>query len=154
MFIFPRLFIIYSVYFSCFFLHNETFNIWSHFIGFVIFFYLWILSIFYPPPTASTLDMAPITLQLITYQVQKFIKFTVNLVYLYHYMYKNIQIIRLNVIISDYRSAWFLLLYFTHFLAILRKLIEAGRQLTILESSGQCLEHMFPFCARRSIVIL
>ena len=37
----------------------------------MIFFYLWILTIFYPPPTASTMDMAPITLQLITYQVQK-----------------------------------------------------------------------------------
>jgi len=54
---------------SYFFLHNETFNIWSHFIGFVIFFYLWILALFYPPPTASTLDMAPITLQLMTYQI-------------------------------------------------------------------------------------
>merc|ERR1712150_244934 len=54
---------------SCFFLHNETFNIWSHFIGFVIFFYFLIATIFYPPPTVSTLDMAPITLQLITYQI-------------------------------------------------------------------------------------
>ena len=84
---FPRLFIIYSVYFSCFFLHNETFNIWSHFIGFVIFFYLWILTLFYPPPTASTLDMAPITLQLITYQVQESIKLTIKVVYLYHCSY-------------------------------------------------------------------
>lgn len=54
---------------SCFVLHNETINIWSHFIGFMVFLYYLLVLIFYPPPTASTYDMAPITVQLITYQI-------------------------------------------------------------------------------------
>ena len=56
-------------FFSCFLLHNETINIWSHFIGFMIFLYYMLIMIFYPPAMASPYDMAPITVQLITYQV-------------------------------------------------------------------------------------
>ena len=61
----------FPLFFSCFLLHNETINIWSHLIGFAVFLYYLVLAIFYPPPTASSYDMAPITLQLITYQVSK-----------------------------------------------------------------------------------
>ena len=57
--------------FSWFWLHNETVNIWSHFIGFLIFFYN-LASIVISPPerTESNLELLPLIIQLISYQVK------------------------------------------------------------------------------------
>jgi len=55
---------------SCFLLHNETVNIWSHLIGFATFLYCLATLIISPPPGASSyLDMLPLYTQLVTYQI-------------------------------------------------------------------------------------
>jgi len=55
---------------SCFLLHNETVNIWSHLIGFATFLYCLATLILNPPPGANSfIDLIPLYTQLITYQV-------------------------------------------------------------------------------------
>jgi predicted membrane channel-forming protein YqfA (hemolysin III family) len=55
---------------SWFWLHNETVNIWSHLIGFLIFFYFLAGIVIFPPKeTESNLELLPLIIQLISYQV-------------------------------------------------------------------------------------
>jgi len=55
---------------SCFLLHNETVNIWSHLIGFATFLYCLTTLVLNPPQGANSfIDLIPLYLQLITYQV-------------------------------------------------------------------------------------
>jgi len=55
---------------SCFLLHNETVNIWSHLLGFATFLYCLAALIVNPPQGArSFIDLLPLYTQLITYQV-------------------------------------------------------------------------------------
>ena len=44
-------------------------NIWTHFIGFVVFFYNLLIMVLDPPPYATIYEMAPIAIQLFSYQV-------------------------------------------------------------------------------------
>lgn len=55
---------------SCFLLHNETINIWSHFVGFAIFLYCLAITIIYPPPGYTSIwNLLPVIMQLISYQI-------------------------------------------------------------------------------------
>ena len=57
--------------YSCFLLHNETVNIWSHLLGFATFLYCLAALIVNPPQGArSFIDLLPLYTQLITYQVR------------------------------------------------------------------------------------
>lgn len=54
---------------SWFWLHNESVNIWSHLLGFLIFFYFFCHTLAAPPPEVdSHLEQLPIVIQLISYQ--------------------------------------------------------------------------------------
>lgn len=55
---------------SCFLLHNETINIWTHLIGTLVFTYDLFHVVFYPPDDVTHLDLAPVITQLITYWVK------------------------------------------------------------------------------------
>jgi len=53
---------------SWFRLHNETVNIWTHLIGFLIFVYCLLLAIFQPPREIHSLyELFPIVIQLLSY---------------------------------------------------------------------------------------
>lgn len=53
-----------------FWIHNETVNIWSHLIGFLIFVYCLVLVIWRPPREVSSyLELLPLVLQLTSYMV-------------------------------------------------------------------------------------
>eukprot|EP00088_Acartia_fossae_P036135 TRINITY_DN37320_c1_g1_i1.p1 TRINITY_DN37320_c1_g1~~TRINITY_DN37320_c1_g1_i1.p1 ORF type:complete len:362 (+),score=74.28 TRINITY_DN37320_c1_g1_i1:168-1253(+) len=55
---------------SIFWLHNETVNIWTHFLGFVYFLYLLYSNLFTPQPhIRGTSDLVAVSIQLLTYQV-------------------------------------------------------------------------------------
>ncbi len=67
----------FSISFSLFRIHNETVNIWSHLIGFFIFFYCLTAIVLFPPKESgveSNLELLPLVIQLISYQVTNFIQ--------------------------------------------------------------------------------
>ncbi|TRY79575.1 hypothetical protein TCAL_11192 [Tigriopus californicus] len=54
---------------SWFWLHNETVNIWSHFLGFLFFLYFLVRILLCPPTNVqSHFELLPIIIQLISYQ--------------------------------------------------------------------------------------
>ena len=60
-----------SFFRSVFRLHNETLNIWSHLLGFGYFFLLMCALLASPLPAAvaSRMDLMPLVVQLVSYQV-------------------------------------------------------------------------------------
>ena len=72
--------IVVFLFYSLFSLHNETINIWSHLLGFLYFFVIMTHILLWPPETVQTpLELAPIILQLMTYQVKIIIRFSQQL---------------------------------------------------------------------------
>ena len=62
--------IIKRIYYSWFWIHNETVNIWSHLIGFGIFVYCLILVIWSPPRQVNSIfELVPLIIQLLSYMV-------------------------------------------------------------------------------------
>lgn len=74
-------------FFSWFWLHNETVNIWTHLIGFLIFVYCLLLVIWSPPREIHSLyELFPLVIQLLSYMVSTVVTLVcVSNLIMYHY---------------------------------------------------------------------
>lgn len=53
--------------FNC--LHNESINVWSHVVGFILFFYLMVKTLLYDIPLLKTMDYMMFLMFFVTAQI-------------------------------------------------------------------------------------